>query len=362
MLGLIIAIVEPTQARPRKLTEWLSALLLEPWNQYDVNNYLRIAEDGYTIQDGRGAFHPLLPLLMRIIGDLLGGQYLLAGLVVSNVACILLLAAFYRLIELDFDPKVARYATRWLLCAPTGFILLIPYTESLVLCFVVLTFWFARRNAWLSAGICGCIASLAKQPGVVLVLPLLWEYVRVERRNLFSWKSVGVLLSLSLIPLGYIGFALYRTLVTSGSTMATGWSVLPELIMSKQVNQTWGSRFGWPWEWAANVVAYMPAGDIIFWLELLLGIFAIFALVKAGARTSSAVNIWSVTQVLLVLTMILATEPLLSLPRRFMLMFPIFLQLGLWSVQSRRATFWMNIGLGASMLLAGMFITHRFIP
>ena len=50
--------------------------LVRPWERWDTVWYLKIAEHGYT-DYGSTAFLPLYPLLIRVVGTLLGGHVLL---------------------------------------------------------------------------------------------------------------------------------------------------------------------------------------------------------------------------------------------------------------------------------------------
>ncbi|MBN1641972.1 MAG: hypothetical protein JXA09_12120, partial [Anaerolineae bacterium] len=79
---------------------WQS-LLLGVWQRWDTLWYMAIARDGYHAGDTRIFAPPLYPWLMRAGGWLLGGSdaaYLVAGLIVSNLACIGLFIYLYRLI------------------------------------------------------------------------------------------------------------------------------------------------------------------------------------------------------------------------------------------------------------------------
>ena len=56
------------------LGDWLQRTLLWPVARYDVIWYVGIAEYGYGYQPGATAFHPLYPLLMGMLGRLVGGS------------------------------------------------------------------------------------------------------------------------------------------------------------------------------------------------------------------------------------------------------------------------------------------------
>jgi hypothetical protein len=301
---------------------------------------------------------------MRLIGDLLGGQYVLAGLLASNGACLVLLATLYRYVALDHGARTARAALWWLLATPVSFTLLIPYTEPLLLCFALLALWCARHDRWLLAGLCGYAAALTKQPGVVLVLPLLWEYVSRTgaRAALRRWRTLYVLACLALIPLGYLSFSLYRALALGELVVSDPRTFLSSLLLSRQLDQTWATRFGWPWEWAAGIVAYAPGGDWLFWLHLALVLGGTAVLAVALRRERGPVVIYSIAQVLMGLTMIVLPMPLLGMPRRVMLAFPIFTQLGRWSSRSALSWAWLALGLASMLVMAGFFVATGFIP
>ena len=59
--------------------------VIQPWNQWDVEYFLRIAAQGYRADDGTAQFHPLYPLLGRAAGWLLGGDFLLGLLLVGGL-------------------------------------------------------------------------------------------------------------------------------------------------------------------------------------------------------------------------------------------------------------------------------------
>ena len=66
---------------------------IDVWARWDSGWFLRIAEHGYHA-GAEPAFYPLYPLLVRLLGPVFGGHYVLAGLLVSLAAS---LGAFYLL-------------------------------------------------------------------------------------------------------------------------------------------------------------------------------------------------------------------------------------------------------------------------
>ena len=84
-------------ARPG-ISSVLDRYVTNPWLHWDTYWYLGIAENGYRVA-GSTPFMPLYPLLIRIVGMLLGGNYPLAALLISTVATFGALLCFYRLIS-----------------------------------------------------------------------------------------------------------------------------------------------------------------------------------------------------------------------------------------------------------------------
>jgi hypothetical protein len=347
----------------RSLGAWLDWLLVQPSVAFDVDWYLIIAQEGYGVADGRAAFHPLLPLLMRVVGDLLGGQYALAGLLVANGFCLLFLAALYRYVALDHGTQLAGEGMRWALYLPVGFVLLIPYTEALLLAFSLLALWYARHDRWLAAGLCACLAALTKQPGAALALPLLWEYCSRHRGQLWRWRTLGALACMGLGPLGYLGFSAYRVLLLGELDTSSPITLLGSLLISRQLGDTWGTSFGMPWQWAAHVIAFIPQGDGYYWLHLGLVTVGLIAAAAALRRERGAVVIYSLTQILLATTLIIVTDtPLLSMPRRLMLVFPISTQLARWGLRSPLRPAWLLSSVVLMIMLAGFFRVYAYIP
>ncbi len=61
----------------------------------DAPWFLRLADTGYAPDDGSAAFFPLYPLLVRAVGTLLGGSWLLAAYVVVFPTGLFLFALFW---------------------------------------------------------------------------------------------------------------------------------------------------------------------------------------------------------------------------------------------------------------------------
>ena len=196
-------------------------LWLSIWGVWDTGWYMDIAANGYSFaetvpplyeQQANWAFFPLYPMLMRILGTILGNRYYIAGIIISNVSLIAACFILYKLVRLDYSKKTALNSVKYLLLFPPAFILSGVFTESIYLALTLSCFYLAQKGDWKSIGILGFFLSLTRTLGVVIILPLLYEYFKDINFNLKKVKPD--LLFLLLIPLGLSTFAIYNYYLT----------------------------------------------------------------------------------------------------------------------------------------------------
>jgi len=134
-----------------------SNLLVAPAARFDSAWYLTIAQHGYD-GAGRPAFFPLLPALIRLMGDSVGAQ-VLAGVALSSLCGFGGLYLLHRLVSLDFDLSQARSVVWLAAWFPGALVLSAVYTESLFLVLPVGSIYAARLGKWPVAGLLGGIAA-----------------------------------------------------------------------------------------------------------------------------------------------------------------------------------------------------------
>ncbi len=161
--------------------------LLAAWQRWDAMWYLGIAAHGYTSAQAT-AFFPLYPLLVKGVSLIVGPHWLLAGLGASSLASLAAFIGIALLAASELDGADAAWRTlRVTLAYPLAFFLTAPYSDSTFLACAAFALYAARRGSWRWAGACAALAGLARPTGVVLALPLLYEYSRQHD----LWRRIG---------------------------------------------------------------------------------------------------------------------------------------------------------------------------
>lgn len=312
---------------------------LSAWQRWNALGFQQIAAHGYHAGDGTASFSPLYPLLSRLVSLVAGGRIVAAELLVSTAALSVGLWLFYRLARAEIGAGPAYLAVALLALFPTSFFLLAPFAEGLFLVWSLATFYFARRRDLWRAGWCGLAATLTQAQGVLLAVPLAFEYARrSEERD--SWSSLKAL-AVALPPAGFAGLRLYLRLVVGDH--GTGPAIAEEQ----------GARIVAPWQalWT-SWTHIVQTGDAIEMMNLgcLLG-FA--ALTLWGARRVEASYSLSIApQMVLLLCRQMPSSPLMSVSRYALVLFPCFIVLASWL--ARRpwlAAAWLAVGAMLQVVL-----------
>ena len=144
-------------------------------SRWDTGFYLSIAEEGYKVEGVQFPsvpFFPLLPLLIRLV-NLLTGDTLVAGLIVSNLALCAASILFYRLVLEEFGEETAGRAVWYLLIFPTSFFGSAIYSESLFLLLAVGALYLFRKGFWGGAAMLGVLSALTRFMGLLVAVPML---------------------------------------------------------------------------------------------------------------------------------------------------------------------------------------------
>jgi hypothetical protein len=315
--------------------------LFSSWNHWDAENYLRIAQFGYQdIYDT--AFFPLFPLLINFIATLIGHHgYAAIGIILSNLALLGTLFVLYQIAVDMLGEQIGRRTLLYLCIFPTAFFFFAAYNESLFLFLTASTFLAMRRQKWWLAGLLGFFAALTRSAGALLVIPYLFE-LWMTREGFFEqaegtlsrlWRLLPRLLPVVLIPLGTLLYCIYCLVVFHNP------------IAFATVQSHWARGTAWPWVgvWDAfyNLFFVQPFGSfyevhILLDLTALLG-FILLAIL--GARKLRPVyTLWFALLLLysLISPTIFQADPLISMQRFVLEMFPGFITLAALGVRHPR--------------------------
>jgi Mannosyltransferase (PIG-V) len=371
---------------------WLGDLLAAPAARWDSSWYLVIARLGYrsdlgSLTTSRTAFFPLYPLGLHVIAWS-GLPLVLAGVVISLSALALGLYGIHRLTTLELaragrarigrPGDAARLAVLITAFAPMAFYFSAVYSESLYLALSVGLFWCARQGRWAAVGALGALAGATRSAGVVLALPALilylygpredrppdllparWFRPRYRLRKDIAW--------LALVP---AGLALYMAyLAISGG----------DALMPFHVQEVWGRHFAGPylgvWDGIKAALAgaqqllsfqrhhlYFPSGGGSSFIDaghnltlLAFLIAAVPAVVGVLRMLPLAYGVYVIAALALPLSYPVTPQPLMSLPRFLVVLFPLSMWFAVWLSAHPRAQ---RPVLVASALLEACFVAQ----
>ena len=188
-----------------------------PASAWDAGAYLQIAQTGYATGGRLLAFFPLYPGLVRS-GAWSPEAALVTGVLVSLAAFAAALYVLHRLVALDFDATVADRAVTLTAFSPMALYFSAVYTEALFLLLSVAAVYAARSDRWVPAAALGGLAAATRPTGVLLLVPLavLYLYGPATLRSLSRsrgwahWRRPDPRIALlALVPAGLVAFLAY---------------------------------------------------------------------------------------------------------------------------------------------------------
>jgi len=316
---------------------------------------------------------------------------------ISLCAFALALYGIHRLASLEYASRggiagaasgeVARLAVLLTAFAPMAFFFSAIYSESLYLALSVGVFWFARHGRWAWVGVLGALAAATRSAGLVLVLPALILYLygprqdrpadfaRRARSLLPRYRPRANLLWLGLIPAGLAAYLGYLSL-------AGGDALSPF-----HAQQVWDRHFAGPflgaWDgikagfegalqlaglqgghtYVSNAVTdplapspraltatvVSPGHDVLLLAFLLAGAVATVGVLR---RLPLAYGAYVLAALAMPLSYPVSSQPLMSLPRFLVVLFPLTIWFAAWLAARPR---WQTPVLGLSAVLMVLF-------
>jgi hypothetical protein len=336
-------------------------IVTDVWAHWDAVPFLRIAEHGYDSGDaGAPAFYPLYPSLVGGLGRLLGDHFVLAGVLISLLACGAAFHLLARLASAKLGESAARSAVIYLAVFPTSFFLQAVYSEALFLALTLLAFVSVERRRLAICGIAAGLALLTRPLGVAAVLPLA----------LIAWRHRRRIRDVAWIALAPIVFLAYPAVLqfTIGEPLAfldveKAWdrSASP---LGPFAGLTDAARAAW----AGVLQLSIGSAEHPYWTTVdpdrtavtnleAVGYLALFVLLSAYAwrRLGAPYGLFCVLSLAIPLSSPTRLHPLLSLPRFGLVIFPFFLALGAYTEDRPRLAAGI---LGASAILLGVGVVR----
>ncbi|MEP7134075.1 MAG: hypothetical protein ABI904_03995 [Chloroflexota bacterium] len=282
------------------------------WQRFDVNWYTTVAENGYGSISGDDHYPPLFPLLIRLIKPITGNAFL-AGLIIAHLATLYALKLLYDLYTQSEGKLAGRSTLLYFLIYPTSFYLFSAYTESLFIVTALLALRAMQMKSWNWAGFWVFCAISTRLQGAALLLPLLY----------LMWRDAP-----------FLGKIQHWT----GSAFAGIGMLFYLFLRSTQVKDIaipfsepdWHARLVPPWETYAYAVQTLLSGkfnyiDFLNWFVMTL---FVVLLLLGWRKTPMEYNLYTAFSLLIILTRIVETQPLISMSRYSLTLFPVFLTIG----------------------------------
>lgn len=283
------------------------------WQRFDANWYLAIAEHGYRSLPGSDHFPPLFPLLIRGLAPLFGTPYL-AGLFISHVAAFLSIKLLCDTFSGWGELRIGKRAVLFFVIYPTFFFLFSVYSESLFLLMALLAMLAMRRRTWAWAGFWVFCATLTRLQGAALLAPM--AYLVWRDRPLLSKPAHWA--GLAVAGFGGLLYLYLRSLQVTGGAVPF-------------VEAVWHARIVPPWETYGYAIRTILSGSFTF-IDLLnwaVATLFLVLLVWGWRRIPLEYNLYTAASLLIILIRIVDTQPLISMSRYSLTLFPVFYTLSL---------------------------------
>jgi hypothetical protein len=403
----------------------LADILIAPAARWDSAWYVVIARFGYRpdlapFTSPRTAYFPVYPLGIRTIGWL-GLPLVAAGVLLSLAAFAVALYGIHRLTTLELSRRRAkldarlpgrhgagapdregaggldtggatlraregaRLAVLVTAFSPMAFFFSAVYSESVFLALSVGVFLTARRGRWAWAGVLGALAGATRSTGLVLALPALLIYLYGPREDRPPDGAGGGwlrpryrvrrdLLWLALLPAGAAAYAAWLGLA--------GGDPLSPFHAESAWNRHFVGPFVGAWDGlqagfdgARQLLSFqtehvyfrlaggnplVAGGHNLLNLAFLLA--AIPAVVGVFRRLPVAYGAYALAAVALPLSYPVAPEPLMSIPRYLVVLFPLSMWLACWLLERPRLQpVALVLGSGLMMLASWQFATWHWV-
>lgn len=321
---------------------------LEPWQRWDTPQYQAIAERGYLAFDLALFTPPLYPLLIGVLANIHTNNSLSAALILSMVFSYATLISFFNFAhdQLGNNAEALR-ATLYFSIFPTSFFLFAGYTESLFLFSVISSLYFAQKEKWLLAGALGGIATLSRSPGILIVIPLSYAATCKWRQGKRITPFVAPIFAIAMstfFPI-YAWISIKATIFDIAYAVGRGgYLTIPGLNIFQSFRRI--------------VTNQLPIENLF---ELSFTLLFVVLTVLVWIKLPRIYGLYSATMILFFLSRMGDPQPLVSMARYVLEIYPAFVILALWGRNPKihRVIFYCSaIGL---LFMAGQFAIWGWI-
>lgn len=332
--------------------------------QYDALWYQRIATHGYVWGSGQSsdaqlyAFFPMFPALSALLANISPLTVRQAMLVVAWMGAMVAVLGYWAVVNELCGRSAAFFAVVMWTFVPRSFVMVIPYTESVLLACLTWGFYAVLKKRWRAAAVCGSLAALCR-PTAVVFLGTLWCLWAISllpggrSRRLDQLKDSGepeawrAALPGTMVGGAWIAFITWRV----GRIDAYFWIQQHFWLMRSVLPGRW-------FEWALNVPEVVFSSHGV--LALLVGVVAVLLsfVVLLGARW---VPWWMKLHSFVVIWISLGVGSHHESVGRFLLMaFPVWIPLAATCSRHRRRGAWLLLALFLAMpwVHAGTFMSE----
>jgi hypothetical protein len=340
-----------------------------PWNRWDTIWYLDIAQHGYA-KYGTSAFLPLYPGMIRLLAPALGGNFLVAALVISTISAFAALVALFRLAErLAPVTGAGSFSVLVAVTMPTAFFLMAGYTEALFLALSLWAILAALDGAWWRFVALGALAALTRQQGMLLALMPLWSlaadrWSRHPRQRVGAWPGRFGAARAAATGAPPLAYALWLV------ALGVFWHAPPPWVPLGAA-RGWGLRVTWPGSGVlADLAVFVRPGGVPLGVALAaaldLGAIGIGAglLAAAARRFPLAVVVYLAVSLLASLMKVEPSGLTTSEARYMLALLPLAVLPGLWLAHGGRARRigWLALCAPVQVFLLMAFVLNVWVP
>lgn len=319
---------------------WLSM-----WQRFDANIYATISEDGYGTIPGDTHFPPFFPLLIAVLQPVFGNAFL-AGMFITHVATLFVLKLLYDVFTGWGKLETGKQAVLFYVIYPTFFFFFSAYSESVFLVCTLLALRTMKTRSWAWAGFWTFCAILTRLQGAALLIPMIY----LMHKDAPFLRKASHWFGLAIAGLGGLFYIYLRWLEGTGNVLPT-------------VESEWQARLALPGESYVYAVRTLLAGHATFidLLNFLTATLFLFLLIIGWRKIPLEYNLFMVFNMFILSIRVVETQPLNSMLRFSLTLFPAFFTLSLAGQRPwiRRIIVYTSIPL--ALYLSGQFMIWGWV-